>query len=299
MAPQSSQRRREQARREAEERRRAEAARRARRNQRLVLAMAVVVLALFTGGMIVAARRSGESATAATTTSSPSLTATSVDSTTTTAGPPVSIPEVPPGGTIDAATPCPAEDGSSPKITHFREPPPICIDVDYTYNALVKTTVGDLTYLINPEYHPQTVNNFIVLARYHFYDGLPLASIDPTKRFVIVPGYDNPPGVSSPGYTIPPEGIEQVILVGSLVVYPDPDGQNGGAIQVPLSEEGAAGLPKGTTVFGVMLDGLETLQRIRKGGTPRTGQPTEVIMIESITIERSLPVERTATTSAQ
>jgi cyclophilin family peptidyl-prolyl cis-trans isomerase len=292
MPPQSSQRRREQARREAEERRRAAAARRARRNQRLVLAMAILVLMLFSGGMVVAARRSGESTTP--TTASP---VTTVPSTSTTVGPPVSVPEVAPGGSIDGATPCPAEDGSSPRVTHFASPPPMCIDENYTYTARVKTSVGDIVYLVNPEFHPQTVNNFVVLARYHFYDGLPLASIDPTKRFVVVPGFADPAGVTSPGYTIPPEGMEQVILVGSLVVYPDGSGQNGGALQVPLSEEGAAGLPRGTTVFGVMLDGLETLQRIRKGGTPKTGQPTEVITIESISIERSLPVERTTASS--
>ncbi|MCX7620786.1 MAG: peptidylprolyl isomerase [Acidimicrobiales bacterium] len=288
MPPKSSQRRREQARRQAQEMRRAEAARRARRNQRLVLIMAILVLTLFGGGMVSAARRSNERAGASTTS-----TVTTLSTTTTTVGTPVSVPRIPAGGSIDGPTPCPAEDGSSPRITRFSSAPPMCIDPDYTYNARIKTSVGDIVYLINPEVHAQTVNNFVVLARYHFYDGLPLTSIDPTKRFVILPGFAESPGASDPGYTIPPEGQEQVVLVGSLVVYPDGSGQNGGALQVPLSEEGAAGLPRGTTVFGVMLDGLETLQRIRKGGTPQTGQPTEVITIESISVEQSLPVERT------
>ena len=179
--------------------------RRALRNQRIVLGFAIPVLALFVISM-------GLVLTGTDSAAPPEGSPTSTSSTTsvpepgggpppTAAGPPIEVPSIPAGERLDGPTPCPAPDGSSPRVTSFAEPPPRCIDADRNYNVTVTTSVGDLDFLMSAPQGPDAVNNFVVLARYHYYDGLPLVSINPTKEFTVVPSFDGEP---APATRCPP-----------------------------------------------------------------------------------------------
>ncbi len=70
------------------------------------------------------------------------------------------------------ATECPAVDGSSPRQTKFDGPMPMCIDAEKSYQAEIVTNHGTMTAYLYPERAPKTVNNFVSLARYHYYDSL-------------------------------------------------------------------------------------------------------------------------------
>jgi cyclophilin family peptidyl-prolyl cis-trans isomerase len=51
-------------------------------------------------------------------------------------------------------------------------PPPISIDPTKKYKATVHTSRGDFVIsLVDPKVATQTVNNFVVLAQEHYYDG--------------------------------------------------------------------------------------------------------------------------------
>jgi hypothetical protein len=76
------------------------------------------------------------------------------------------------GRTISGETPCPKADGSEERVAAFEKAPPMCIDVAKTYTATISTTEGDYTAVLDAKAAPKTVNNFVVLARYHFYDGV-------------------------------------------------------------------------------------------------------------------------------
>ena len=67
-------------------------------------------------------------------------------------------------------TPCPAADGSSPRTVTFAQAPPSCIDETKTYTAVVTTNKGAFTIALDAAAAPLTVNNFVVLARYHYFD---------------------------------------------------------------------------------------------------------------------------------
>ena len=67
---------------------------------------------------------------------------------------------------------CPAADGSSPRQTQFPEPPPMCIDPAKRYTAEMVTSLGTLIIALDAAGAPKTVNNFVFLARYHYYDGI-------------------------------------------------------------------------------------------------------------------------------
>ena len=57
-------------------------------------------------------------------------------------------------------------------MVKFAGPPPECIDPDASYAATFSTTEGDFTATLDATTAPETVNNFVVLARYRYYDGL-------------------------------------------------------------------------------------------------------------------------------
>ena len=80
------------------------------------------------------------------------------------------LPSTIAGATLTGDTPCPAADGSSPRTITFAKAPPSCIDAAKTYTAEVTTNKGAYTIALDAAAAPLTVNNFVVLARYHYFD---------------------------------------------------------------------------------------------------------------------------------
>ena len=93
---------------------------------------------------------------------------------------------------------CPAVDGSSPRQTQFSEPPPMCIDPAKRYTAEVVTSLGTLVIALDAAAAPNTVNNFVFLARYHYYDGIIFHRI--IKGFMCQGGDPTGTGRGGPGY---------------------------------------------------------------------------------------------------
>src|SRR2546421_6948443 len=101
------------------------------------------------------------------------------------------------------ATDCPAADGSSPKKQKFDGPPPMCIDPAKRYTAEMVTNKGSMTIALDAAAAPKTVNNFVVLSRYHYYDGVTFHRIIP--GFVCQGGDPQGTGTGGPGYKIEDE----------------------------------------------------------------------------------------------
>jgi hypothetical protein len=68
---------------------------------------------------------------------------------------------------------CPP-DGSTERRLSFTDVPPLCIRRDATYVAEVATNYGDFELTLNSADALYTVNNFVFLARWRFYDGTTL-----------------------------------------------------------------------------------------------------------------------------
>lgn len=266
-----------------------EALARQQRTQRLVLVLAVAVLVAFVVGMVLAFRAQGGDGTASTGTAPVSTTASTVvdpnQPPVTAAGPPVQVDAVAPGEQLAAPTPCPAFDGSAPRVTSFAEPPPLCIDPNRNYTLTMRTSVGDLVFFLNPKQGEAAINNFLVLAAYHYYDGLPLTKIDPLVDMQVDPQFTNPTGVTSPGYPVPLNAAVTIVNPGSLALLGTNDpGREAAGFKVALGQD-AVGWTEDSPIIGLLLDGLEPLQAIREAGTPKTGEPTRVVTIEAMTIE--------------
>lgn len=185
------------------------------------------------------------------------------------------------GGGLDT---CPE---SAEPVTEFAAPPELCIDTSATYTAVVDTTAGPFTIELDATRAPNTVNNFVVLARHHYYDGVSFHRV--IQDFVIQGGdpVGNPPGTGGPGYRfadeLPAAGEYQV---GSVAMANSGADTNGSQFFVVTGENGA-GLPPLYSLFGTVTDGLDVVAAIGTTETDANDQPVEDILINSVTITES------------
>ena len=196
----------------------------------------------------------------------------------------------PAGASITGETPCPEVDGSSERTTSFENPPPMCIDPGASYTAIMATDFGDITIALDPVAAPQTVNNFVVLARYGYYQDVPFHRIIP--EFVIQGGDavgggnpDSPTlGGGNPGYAVDDELPEEgSYVVGSLAMANSGPNTNGSQFFIITGDNGAA-LPPLYSLFGQVTDGMSIVEELNTIGTEGAGVPTEVVNIQSVTI---------------
>ena len=190
-----------------------------------------------------------------------------------------------PGAALTGTTPCPAADGSSARTTTFATAPPMCIETDHFYIAVITTTLGPLSVQLNPRQSPQTVNTFVVLARYHYYDGQPLVSVRTRASFAFGVAFTG--GGTAPGFDIPGEVPAKgtVFTPGSLSMAPaSASNGNGGRLVVSTFDQAPAN-DQNVTPLGIMLSGDTTIAAIDALAS-RTGTPTAAASITSITITR-------------
>ena len=181
------------------------------------------------------------------------------------------------------ATPTPPEaDGSSPQQRKFDEEPPMLIDTNKRYVATMVTSHGTMVIALDPLAAPKTVNSFVFLARYHYYDGIVFHRIIP--GFVLQGGDPTGSGSGGPGYRfadeLPPEGRYKV---GSLAMANAGPNTNGSQFFVISGPDGVR-LPPLYSHFGEVVTGLDVVEKINNLGS-RSGTPTEQVVIESVTIE--------------
>lgn len=220
-----------------------------------------------------------------------SSTTTDPDSTATSDGAsPVEVVLPGAGASITGDTPCPAADGSAERTTSFEKAPPTCIKEGATYTATIETTEGTVVIDLDAEAAPITVNNFVVLARYHFYDNVPFHRI--------IPGFMNQagdpvgptPGAGGPGYTIPdelPTG-EAPYPAGTLAMANKSEPGTGGSQWFIVVGDGGQQLTPTYTVFGHVTEGQEVVDAINEFGDAATnGTPTKLVSIKTITITES------------
>jgi cyclophilin family peptidyl-prolyl cis-trans isomerase len=190
------------------------------------------------------------------------------------------------GDTLPAASvECPPEDGTDEVTQSFDAPPPMCLDPDLDYTALVSTNKGDITIALDQDRAPQTVNNFVFLARNRYFDDTTCHRI--VTDFVVQCGDPDGTGRGGPGYQIADElPQEGEYRLGSIAMANSGPNTNGSQFFIISGPNGEA-LPPQYSLFGEVTDGYEpTVVEITKAASP-SGEPAEPIQIESVTISTS------------
>jgi len=265
----------------------AAATRRRRQAQRTrVISGAFLAVVLVAGVAVVIGGGNGKdktplASTGESTTQAPSTTRAGAAKT------PVSLPPVAGGAAIKGATPCPAADGSSPRTTNFENAPPPCVVVAKTYVAEMQTSKGLMVINLDVKAATKTVNNFVVLSRYHYYDGIAFHRIVP--GFVLQGGDPQQTGTGGPGYKfedeLPKAGQYKV---GSLAMANSGPNTNGSQFFV-ISGDAGVSLQPNYSLFGQVTQGLEVVKAIEDVGIPgaQDGRPSEVVTIRTITIKET------------
>jgi cyclophilin family peptidyl-prolyl cis-trans isomerase/protein-disulfide isomerase len=166
----------------------------------------------------------------------------------------------------------------------FTACPPMTLDPDASYQAIVETENGSFVIDLFVETAPLAVNSFIFLAENGWFDGITFHRVLP--GFVAQTGDPSGTGFGSPGYrfgneTSPDLVFDREGLVAMANAGPD---SNGSQFFITYAE--APSLNGGYTIFGEVIEGMEVVKSI----SPRDPQQGVILppgdLLISITIEK-------------
>ncbi|MBP5759551.1 MAG: peptidylprolyl isomerase [Bacteroidales bacterium] len=131
--------------------------------------------------------------------------------------------------------------------------------------ALIETVKGTMKVRFYEKDAPNTVANFVKLAKSGFYDGLTFHRVIPD--FVIQGGCPRGDGTGGPGYTIKCEldGDNQYHDRGVLSMAHAGRDTGGSQFFICHNRENTQHLDRHHTCFGRVYEGLDVIDKIRQG----------------------------------
>ena len=185
---------------------------------------------------------------------------------------------------------CAPADGTGTQVREFTVAPKLCIDLTKTYTAVVSTSKGDFTIVLDAAKAPGAVNNFVNLARSKYFDGTVCHRAIPT--FMVQCGDPTATGSGGPGYTfgdeLPAAGEYKI---GSLAMANSGPNTNGSQFFVITGEQGVT-LSPNYTLFGQVTTGIDTtVVALDKAGNSDPAAngvpPLEELRITKVTISEN------------
>jgi cyclophilin family peptidyl-prolyl cis-trans isomerase len=161
----------------------------------------------------------------------------------------------------------------------YASPPAMAIDPKRKYTATIRTSAGDMTAELFADEAPNTVNNFVFLARDGFYDGVIFHRVIP--GFMIQGGDPTGTGRGGPGYKFADEPVKRRYDRGILAMANAGPNTNGSQFFVMHANYG---LPPNYTVFGQLTGGHDALDSIAAAPTEANDRPRQPAQIEKVEI---------------
>ena len=184
-------------------------------------------------------------------------------------------------GASAAPTPAVVVSGGR-SIKQWSAPPAMAIDPGASYTAVLNTTAGPITIELLSSDAPNTVNNFVFLAREGFYDNVIFHRTIP--EFMIQGGDPTGTGGGGPGYRFADEPVNRPYSRGVMAMANAGPNTNGSQFFLMHADYA---LPPNYTIFGQTVAGLETIDTIATAPTKPGGEgssPVNPVAIQSVEI---------------
>jgi cyclophilin family peptidyl-prolyl cis-trans isomerase len=167
------------------------------------------------------------------------------------------------------------------------------IDPKKQYQAIISTSMGDITIQLFAKDAPKTVNNFVFLAKDKFYDNLTFHRV--IKDFMIQTGDPLGNGTGGPGYVFEDE-LNNGHKYEPGVVAMANAGKNTNGSQFFIGSgkdvEGLKNFPN-YTIFGKVTAGMDVVQKIASVKVKENPVIKEVSMPEQpVTIKKITIIEK-------
>ena len=157
------------------------------------------------------------------------------------------------------------------------------LDPALTWTLTFDTSCGTFVVTLDPESASQAAASLVALAEAGFYDDTVFHRIVP--GFVVQGGDPTQTGGGGPGYQtvdVPaPDAAYTHGVVAMAKGGQEPAGTSGSQFFVVTGED--VGLPAEYAVVGEVTRGLDVVDLIGTLGDPATEQPTQAVVIESVT----------------
>jgi cyclophilin family peptidyl-prolyl cis-trans isomerase len=173
--------------------------------------------------------------------------------------------------------------GEESVAKQYDAPPALTIALNAKYTATFKTGKGDIVVELFADQVPNTVNNFVFLAREGFYDNTMFHRVIPD--FMVQGGDPTGTGTGGPGYRFADEFVPTLRhdKPGILSMANSGPGTNGS--QFFLTHVPTPHLDDRHSVFGQVIEGLDVLLSIPARDPQNTAAPS--VALESIVIDES------------
>lgn len=162
----------------------------------------------------------------------------------------------------------------------YSAPPSLEIDLAKSYSATLHTNHGDIEIEFDAARSPQTVNNFVFLARDGFYNGVIFHRV--ISGFMIQGGDPTGTGRGGPGYKFRDEIEGPGSYSRGTVAMANAGPNTNGSQFFIMHNDG--GLPHSYTIFGKVTEGMEVVDAIAATPTDRSDRPNSDCTINRVTI---------------
>ena len=148
-------------------------------------------------------------------------------------------------------------------MTQYSSPPAMQIDSSKSYTATIQTNRGDIVIDLYADKVPNTVNNFVALARDGFYDGVSFHRV--IADFMVQGGDPTGSGRGGPGYRFNDEFHPELVHDGPGVLSMANAGPNTNGSQFFITHVATNWLDNKHSVFGRVRSGQDVVDAIQQG----------------------------------
>ena len=152
-------------------------------------------------------------------------------------------------------------------------PPAFEIDESALYEVTIATDKGDIVLELDPKLAPNSVNNFVALARQGYYDDVTFHRVVP--EFVIQGGDPEGSGRGGPGYRFADEPVKGEYTHGAVAMANAGPDTNGSQFFICI-EDCQDKLQPLYNLFGNVTSGIEVAQSIQVGDRMNTVTVTDL-----------------------